>query len=135
MSNILDTAVSAGSFTKLVSALKTAGMESTLTSAGPYTVLAPSDDAFAKLPPGALEQVMKDQAKLKALLSNHVISGKNMAFQISRMKTIKCLGGAEYPVTSNVSGVHIGNARIVQSNIETDNGVIHVIDAVIGAKA
>ena len=132
--DIVDTAVSAGNFTTLVAAVKAAGLVDTLKSAGPFTVFAPTDEAFAKLPSGTLDSLLKDPEKLRSILLYHVVSGKVLAAQVTKMKTAKTLEGS--PVTIHVSGsnVMVNNANVSKTDIECDNGVIHVIDTVLMPK-
>ena len=133
MNDIVAVAAGAGQFNTLVAAVKAAGLVETLQSAGPFTVFAPTDAAFAKLPKGAIEALLADKEKLTALLTYHVVSGKVMAADIVK------LGGAD-PATVNGAPVHItlrdGNvyvdgAEVVTADIQASNGVIHVIDTVI----
>lgn len=131
MTTLLQTAQETGTFEKLLNAVKTAGLEQTLSSAGPYTVFAPSDSAFEKLPKGTIDSLMKDPQKLASILKSHIVSGKLMRFQVGRAKTLKTLQGNEMAVSSGVTGLKIAGAKIVTADIETDNGVMHVIDTVI----
>jgi uncharacterized surface protein with fasciclin (FAS1) repeats len=129
--DIVDTAVTAGNFTTLVAAVKAAGLVDTLKGAGPFTVFAPTDEAFAKLPSGTLDSLLKDPEKLRSILLYHVVSGKVLAAQVTKMKTAKTLEGS--PVTIHVSGsnVMVNNANVSKTDIVCDNGVIHVIDTVL----
>lgn len=129
--DIVDTAVSAGSFNTLVTAVKAAGLVDTLKSAGPFTVFAPTDEAFAKLPAGTVEGLLKDPAKLKQILLYHVVSGKVMAADVVKIKKAKTVQGSEAKVSVMGGKVMIDNANVVKTDIVTDNGVIHVIDSVI----
>src|SRR5487761_1913337 len=129
--DIVDTAVAAGSFNTLVTAVKAAGLVDTLKSAGPFTVFAPTDAAFAKLPPGALEGLLKDPAKLKAVLTYHVVSGDVMAADVVKLTSAKTVEGADVKITVKGGKVMINNAHVVKADIKCSNGVIHVIDAVI----
>jgi uncharacterized surface protein with fasciclin (FAS1) repeats len=132
--DIVDTAVSAGNFTTLVAAVKAAGLVDTLKGAGPFTVFAPTDEAFAKLPPGTVDALLKDPEKLKTILLYHVVSGKVMAAQVMKMKSAKTVEGS--PVKIHVSGdsVMVNNAKVIKADIVCDNGVIHVIDTVLMPK-
>ena len=132
--DIVDTAVTAGNFTTLVAAVKAAGLVDTLKGAGPFTVFAPTDEAFAKLPSGTLDSLLKDPEKLRSILLYHVVSGKVLAAQVTKMKTAKTLEGS--PVTIHVSGsnVMVNNANVSKTDIVCDNGVIHVIDTVLMPK-
>ena len=129
--DIVDTAVSAGNFTTLVAAVKAAGLVDTLKGAGPFTVFAPTDEAFAKLPAGTVDALLKDPAKLKDILLYHVVSGKVMAADVSKMKTAKTVEGGSVKVHAMGGKVMIDNASVVKADIACDNGVIHVIDTVI----
>ena len=131
--DIVDTAVSAGSFKTLVAAVQAAGLVDTLKGAGPFTVFAPSDEAFAKLPAGTVEDLLKpeNKDKLVAILTYHVVPGKVMAADVAGKETMaKSVQGGEIKV-NGTNGVMVNDAKVVQADIVTDNGVIHVIDAVI----
>ena len=128
--DIVDTAVAAGSFTTLVTAVKAAGLVDTLKSAGPFTVFAPTDEAFAKLPPGALDKLIANPAQLKAVLTYHVVSGKVMAADVKTMKVPTVQGASASLVVAN-GGVMIDKAHVVKTDIVCSNGVIHVVDSVI----
>jgi uncharacterized surface protein with fasciclin (FAS1) repeats len=129
--DIVDTAVAAGSFTTLVKAVQAAGLVETLKGPGPFTVFAPTDEAFAKLPAGTLDALMKDPAKLKAVLTYHVVPGKVMAADVVKIKSAKTVQGSSAKVTVMGGNVMIDRAKVIKTDIETDNGVIHVIDSVI----
>ena len=132
--DVVDTAVAAGKFGKLAEALKTAGMIETLKANGPYTVFAPSDDAFAKMSKSDFDALMKDKVKLKALLENHVVSGKIMAKDVKAGK-LKTLSGKEIDVASTKDGKwSFGGAMITGTDVEASNGTIHVIDTVVVSK-
>jgi uncharacterized surface protein with fasciclin (FAS1) repeats len=128
--DIVDTAVAAGSFKTLVKAVQAAGLVDTLKSAGPFTVFAPTDEAFAKLPAGALEKLIADPEKLKAVLTYHVVSGKVMAADVKTMK-VKTVQGGSASIAVMGSKVTIDKAHVVKTDIVCSNGVIHVIDSVI----
>lgn len=133
MHDIIDTAVAAGSFKTLASAVTAAGLVDTLKGTGPFTVFAPSDEAFAKLPAGTLESLLKDIPKLKAILTYHVVSGKVMAADVLKMdgQAAATVNGATLKV-STTGGVKLnGETNVVKTDIECTNGVIHVIDAVL----
>ena len=132
--DIVDTAVSAGSFNTLVAAVKAAGLVDTLKSAGPFTVFAPADAAFAKLPPGTVDGLLKDPAKLKKILLYHVVSGKVMAAEVVKMKMAKTIEGESAKIMVKGDKVMLNNAMVVKTDIDCDNGVIHVIDTVIMPK-
>lgn len=128
--NIVETAVSAGSFKTLVTAVQAAGLVETLSGPGPFTVFAPTDEAFAKLPKETLDAVLADKEKLTAILTYHVVSGKVMASDVVNLKEATTVQGGKLSIdTSN--GVKVGSANVVQTDIETSNGVIHVIDTVL----
>lgn len=129
--DIVDTAVSAGSFNTLVTAVKAAGLVDTLKSAGPFTVFAPTDEAFAKLPAGTLDSLLKNPEKLKQVLLYHVVAGKVMASDVVKIKEAKTVQGSSAKVSVTGGKVKIDAANVVKTDIMTDNGVIHVIDSVI----
>ena len=135
MADIVDTAVAAGSFKTLVTAVKTAGLVDTLKSKGPFTVFAPNDDAFAKLPKGTVEGLLKDIPKLKAVLTYHVVSGKVMAADAVKLKTAKTVQGQEIKIDASKWHLHknpkINDANVIKLDVVADNGVIHVIDKVL----
>jgi uncharacterized surface protein with fasciclin (FAS1) repeats len=135
MADIVDTAVAAGSFKTLVIAVKAAGLVDTLKSKGPFTVFAPNDDAFAKLPKGTVEGLLKDIPKLKAVLTYHVVAGKVMAADVVKLKTAKTVQGQDVKIDAAKWHLHknvkINDANVIKADILTDNGVIHVIDKVI----
>jgi uncharacterized surface protein with fasciclin (FAS1) repeats len=130
MANIVETAVAAGTFNTLVAAVKAAGLAETLSGPGPFTVLAPTDEAFAKLPAGTVEGLLKDIPKLKGILTYHVIAGKVMAADVIKLASAKTVNGQSVTITT-INGVTVDGANVVKTDIETDNGVIHVIDSVI----
>ncbi|QDV89247.1 Immunogenic protein MPT70 precursor [Phycisphaerae bacterium RAS2] len=128
--NIVETAVAAGSFKTLATALKAADLVETLSGKGPFTVLAPTDAAFAKLPAGALDNLLKNKDQLRAVLFQHVVSGEAMSKDVVKMASIKTLLGQTVPVDAS-HGVRIGSATVTQPDIACSNGVIHVIDSVL----
>jgi uncharacterized surface protein with fasciclin (FAS1) repeats len=128
--DIVDTAVKAGSFTTLVAAVTAAGLAETLKGTGPFTVFAPTDEAFAKLPEGTVDSLLKDIPKLKQILTYHVVSGKVMAADVVKMKSAKTVEGSEVKIDAS-SGVKINNSTVVTPDIAADNGVIHIIDTVL----
>ena len=132
-SDIVDTAVSAGSFETLVAAVKSADLVDTLKSPGPFTVFAPTDEAFAKLPAGTVEDLLKpeNKAKLVAILTHHVVAGKVSSAQVTSMKSAKSVQGGELAISADDQGVRIGKATVTKADIECSNGVIHVVDTVI----
>ncbi|MFP8780300.1 fasciclin domain-containing protein [Hydrogenophaga sp. RWCD_12] len=130
--DIVDTAVAAGSFKTLATALQAAGLVDTLKGKGPFTVFAPTDEAFAKVPKADLDALLKDKAKLTAVLTYHVVPGKVMAADVKAGK-VKTVQGSEITVTT-MGGVKVDAANVVKTDIAADNGVIHVIDSVIMPK-
>jgi uncharacterized surface protein with fasciclin (FAS1) repeats len=128
--DIVDTAVAAGKFTTLATALKEAGLVDTLKGAGPFTVFAPTDEAFAALPPGTLVALLRDKDKLRAILTYHVVSGRVTAADASRLTEATTVHGQKVRIDARY-GVKINDATVVQADILTSNGVIHVIDRVI----
>ena len=131
--DIVDTAVAAGSFTTLVAAVAAAGLVETLKGTGPFTVFAPTDDAFAKLPEGTVENLLKPENKdtLVSILTYHVVPGKVMSADIAgKALHVTTVQGADVAVDAT-HGVTVGGATVVTADIEATNGVIHVIDAVI----
>ena len=131
--DIVDTAVKAGKFNTLVAAVKAAGLVETLKAEGPFTVFAPTDEAFAKLPKGTVESLLKpeNKEKLIAILTYHVVPGKVMAKDVVNLTEAKTVQGSALQITVNGGKVSIDGANVVKTDIETSNGVIHVIDAVI----
>lgn len=133
MHDIIDTAVAAGSFKTLAAAVTAAGLVPTLKGEGPFTVFAPTDDAFAKLPAGTVEALLADIPKLTAILTYHVVAGKVLAADVVKLngQKVKTVNGADISVTVT-DGVQLnGSANVVTTDIECTNGVIHVLDAVI----
>jgi len=130
MTDIVDTAVAAGDFKTLVTAVKAAGLVDTLKSPGPFTVFAPTDEAFAKLPKGALESLLKNPDALKSVLLYHVVPGRVMAADVVKLKSTKTALGQSITIDAS-KGVRVDQASVVKTDIATSNGVIHVIDAVI----
>lgn len=127
--DIVDTAVAAGKFNTLATALQAAGLVDTLKGPGPFTVFAPTDEAFAKIPKADLDALLKDKAKLSAVLTYHVVSGKVMAKDVKAGK-VKTVQGSEL-MLGTTGGVTVDAAKVVQADIVADNGVIHVIDSVV----
>ena len=132
--DIVDTAVDAGQFKTLAAALQAAGLIDTLKGAGPFTVFAPTDEAFAKLPAGTVESLLKpeNKEKLKSILLYHVVSGNVPASQVLKLngRSVKTLQGGSVEVRTK-HGVRVGNARVIQTDVTASNGVIHVIDTVL----
>ena len=135
-SDIVDVAASNKSFSTLVAAVKAAGLVETLKGEGPYTVFAPTDEAFAKLPKGTLESLLKpeNKQKLVAILTYHVIPGKVMAKDVKSGK-VKTASGSSFKMKVSKKGVLVDNAKVVATDVKADNGVIHVIDTVILPKS
>lgn len=129
--DIVDTAIGAGQFKTLVAAVQAAGLVETLKGKGPFTVFAPSDEAFSKLPKGTVEALLKDKDKLTAILTYHVVAGKVTAHDVVKLKSAKTVNGKEVAIAANKSGVKLDNAKVVKADIQCGNGVIHVIDAVL----
>jgi len=127
--DIVDTAVAAGSFKTLVTALRAAGLVDTLKGKGPFTVFAPTDEAFAKIPKADLDALLKDKAKLTAVLTYHVVSGEVLAKDIKPGK-VKTVQGSELTL-STTGGLTVDGAKVIKADIVADNGVIHVIDTVL----
>jgi len=127
--DIVDTAVAAGNFKTLATALTAAGLVDTLKGKGPFTVFAPTDEAFAKVPKADLDALLKDKAKLTAVLTYHVVAGKVMAKDVKAGK-VKTVQGSELTVAT-AGGVTVDNAKVTATDIVADNGVIHVIDTVL----
>ena len=130
MNTIVETAVNAGNFKTLVAAVQAAGLVETLNGTGPFTVFAPTDEAFAKLPEGTVEGLLADKEKLTKILTYHVVSGKVMASDVSGMTEAPSLEGGMLKVDTT-NGVMINEAHVVTPDIECSNGVIHVIDTVL----
>ena len=128
--DIVDTAVAAGDFKTLAAALEKADLVKTLKGKGPFTVFAPTDAAFAKVPKADLESLLADKAKLAAVLTYHVVPGKVMAKDVKAGK-VKTVQGSELTVATDGGGVMVDNAKVVKTDIVADNGVIHVIDSVV----
>ena len=131
--DIVETAVAAGAFNTLAAALEAGGLIETLKSAGPFTVFAPTDEAFAKLPAGTLDNLLKPENKeqLVAILTYHVVPGKVMAADVVKLQSAKTVNGKEVSIKAGENGVTIDNANVVTTDIDTSNGVIHVIDQVL----
>ena len=131
--DIVDTAVAAGSFKTLVAAVTAAGLVDTLKGAGPFTVFAPSDDAFAKLPAGTVEELVKPEskAKLTAILMLHVMAGKVMAADVTGKTLTPASAGGELLHVDGTHGVTVNGAKVTTADIACTNGVIHVIDTVL----
>ena len=131
MNNIVQTAISAGSFKTLVAAVQAAGLAETLSGTGPFTVFAPTDEAFAKLPAGTVDALLKDKEKLASILTYHVVSGQVTAADAVKLTEPKTVNGQSFKIVAGKDGVMIDNANVVKTDIMTSNGVIHIIDSVI----
>jgi uncharacterized surface protein with fasciclin (FAS1) repeats len=131
--DIVDTAVAAGSFSTLATALQAAGLVDTLKGKGPFTVFAPTDEAFAKLPAGTVESLLKpeNKAKLQAILTYHVVAGSVGSSEVVKLKSAKTVNGQSVSIKVKDGRVSIDGANVVKADIQTSNGVIHVIDSVI----
>src|SRR6188768_723043 len=131
--DIVDTAVAAGSFKTLAKALQAADLVETLKGAGPFTVFAPTDEAFAKLPAGTLEALLKpeNKPKLQRILTSHVVAGKVMAADVVKTSSAKAVSGEMLTIASRDGGVTVDGAKVVKTDLAATNGVIHVIDSVI----
>ena len=131
--DIVDTAVGAGNFKTLAAALQAAGLVETLKGDGPFTVFAPTDAAFAKLPAGTVENLLKpeNRDKLKAILTYHVVAGKVTAAQVMKLKSAKTVEGSDVTIATSGGKVKVDNANVVTADVMASNGVIHVIDTVI----
>ena len=130
MADIVDTAVNAGSFSTLVAAVKAANLVDTLKGKGPFTVFAPTDEAFAKLPAGTVDGLLKDLPKLKQILTYHVVSGKVMAADVVKLKSATTVEGSDVKIDAS-SGVKVNDSTVTTPDVAADNGVIHIIDTVL----
>ena len=131
MADIVDTAVKAGSFNTLVAAIKAANLVDTLKGAGPFTVFAPTDEAFAKLPAGTVDGLLKDIPQLKKILTYHVVSGKVMAAEVVKLKSAKTVEGSDVKIDATNGSVKVNDSTVSTADVDTDNGVIHIIDTVL----
>lgn len=129
--DIIDTAVGAGSFKTLATALTAAGLVETLKGPGPFTVFAPTDAAFAKLPKGTLEALLADKAALTKVLTYHVVNGNVLAADVVKLTKATTLQGSTVKIKSNKQGVRVNDANVIQADVLATNGVIHVIDTVL----
>ena len=134
--NIVETAVAAGQFTTLVTALKAAGLTSTLEGKGPFTVFAPTDAAFAKLPAGTVQTLLEpaNKKKLTAMLTYHVVAGEVRAAEVVKLTSAKTVNGQSVTIAVNNGVVKVDDATVVKTDIVASNGVIHVIDTVLMPK-
>lgn len=129
--DIVDTASSAGNFSTLVTALKQAGLVETLKGSGPFTVFAPSDDAFKKIPEKDLQAILADKDKLTKILTYHVVAGQMKAADVVKQKSAKTVEGSEVSITVSGNEVKVDGAKVTSTDIMCSNGVVHVIDTVI----
>jgi uncharacterized surface protein with fasciclin (FAS1) repeats len=138
LADIVDTAISSDMFKTLVTAIKAAGLVDTLKGPGPFTVFAPTDEAFAKLPKGALDMLLKDTAKLKDVLTFHVAEGKMTAADLAKHEYLQALNGGELKIDAKTWHLHknikVNGANIIKPDLMVDNGVCHAIDAVLMPK-
>lgn len=128
--DIVDTAISAGSFKTLAAALNAAGLTETLKGKGPFTVFAPTDEAFAKLPAGTVDALLKDIPKLTAILTYHVVPGQVTAKDVMKLSSAKTVQGQSLTINT-ASGVKVDGASVIKADVMASNGVIHVIDSVV----
>ena len=131
MANIVEVAQGAGSFKTLVAAVQAAGLADTLSSPGPFTVFAPTDDAFAKLPAGTVDSLLKDIPQLTKILTYHVVSGKVTAADVVKLTSAPTVEGSSLTISATGGTVKVNDATVTQADIQADNGVIHVIDTVL----
>jgi uncharacterized surface protein with fasciclin (FAS1) repeats len=131
--DIVDTAEGAGQFKTLIAAVRAADLEATLKGPGPFTVFAPTDDAFAKLPAGTVDDLLKpeNKSKLSAILTYHVVSGRVPSSEAVKLTSAKTVNGQELMLDASNGGLKVDGANVVKADIDASNGVIHVIDAVI----
>ena len=129
--DIVDTAIAAGQFETLVAAVQAAGLVDVLKGDGPFTVFAPTDEAFAKLPAGTVEALLQDKEKLAAILTYHVVAGKVMAADVVKLSSATTVNGQDVTIKVDGGMVMVNGAHVVATDIETTNGVIHVIDTVL----
>jgi uncharacterized surface protein with fasciclin (FAS1) repeats len=129
--DIVETAVAAGQFKTLVSLVKAAGLAETLSGKGPYTVFAPTDAAFRKVPRSTLRSLQNDRAELRRVLLNHVLTGRYRAARLTRAGSVTTLAGPRLHVTTRGERVRVAGARVVQANVGASNGVVHAINRVL----
>jgi len=130
MKNVVDTAIEAGNFKTLVKAVQEAGLVETLASDGPFTIFAPTDEAFSKLPEGTIEELLSNKEKLTEILTYHVVADKVMADSVMSLSSAATVNGKELAINTG-DGVKVNNAHVIKTDIECSNGVIHVIDSVL----
>ena len=131
MADIVDIAVGAGSFTTLVTAVQVADLVAALKSAGPFTVFAPNDQAFANLPPGTVQTLVQNPPQLARILKYHVVAGKFTRDDLAKLGEVTSLEGSPIKIKSSEQGFQVKNAQVLAADIEADNGIIHVLDRVI----
>ncbi|MGL6284285.1 MAG: fasciclin domain-containing protein [Microcoleaceae cyanobacterium] len=131
MADIVDIAVGAGSFTTLVTAVEVANLVAALKSAGPFTVFAPNDQAFANLPPGTVQTLVQNPPQLARILKYHVVAGKFTRADLAKLGEVTSLEGSPIKIKSSDQGFQVKNAQVLAADIEADNGIIHVLDRVI----
>lgn len=131
MRNLVETAQEAGSFSTLVKAVQAAGLVDVLSGEGPFTICAPTDEAFAKLPSGTIDSLMKNREQLASVLKYHVVAGRHPSSEVARLKSVTTLQGGSLPVTTRGKDVMIGDARVIRADVEASNGIIHVVDKVL----
>lgn len=131
--DIVDTAIAAGSFKTLVKAIQVAGLEETLKGPGPFTVFAPTDEAFAKLPAGTVESLLKpeNRDKLRAILTYHVVAGQHDSAEVAKLSSAKTVEGGQVSLVVTSAGVMVDKAKVIKADTYTSNGIIHVIDTVL----
>ena len=129
--DIIETAAAAGSFNTLAAAIEAAGLTETLKGDGPFTVFAPTDEAFAKLPEGTVDALLKDKARLTAILTYHVVPGRVTSNEVAGLSTAKTVNGQDVAFKTQDGQVMVGQATVTQADIAASNGVIHVIDTVL----
>ena len=129
--DIVEVAQQVGSFETLLTAATEAGLVETLKGDGPFTVFAPTDDAFAKLPEGTVESLLQDREKLRAILTYHVVSGEVTSEQVVKLDEAETVNGKKVQIRTRDGNVHINDATVIQADVQAENGVIHVIDSVL----
>ncbi|MBN3879942.1 MULTISPECIES: fasciclin domain-containing protein [unclassified Nostoc] len=130
MPDIIDTAINANTFNTLVTAITTAGLDTALKGSGPFTVFAPTDEAFSKLPSGTVEALLEDVLELRKVLEYHVVAQKIVAVDLAQLSEVTTTQGTDLKIDSN-NGVKVNDATVVTPDVSADNGVIHVIDQVL----
>lgn len=129
--DIVDTAAAAGTFKSLAAALQAAGLVQTLKGPGPFTVFAPTDDAFAKIPKADLDALLKDKAKLTAVLSYHVFAGNANSSDLRQLKDLSTVQGGRIKIEASKTGLKLDSANVVKADVPASNGIIHVVDTVL----